>query len=638
MKIKRFRFIAIIGGLLFLMAAFFLAEKAEAKSYNYDSIKIDIQVNKDSTFDVAEKQTFNYQGEFHKGWRFIPYNKINAISDILVIDGETGRALIFSNSKLEPTVSTSRGKYAYYKSNGGMNIEWYYNLSDTRHDWIIKYKVHGGVGFYKDHDEIYWNLFSDYDAPVNNVEAIVRIPENNFADKDFQLSVYRNGGEKFSEFRGKVAYFSAQNIKPKEAVTVAFGWPKGLIEQKSFWLDFFGLYYGYIFSFLVAIITIITAFFRWLITEKLPKGRGTIIPEYAPPKNLRPAMAEVICKEAITPKAWAATAIDLAARGYLKIKEEKASKFEGVAILLIVLVFTFIIAYSANFNWVFLMILFGIILLFVARAKSQKGWKEILSPKTYSLEKIEGKNIDNLEDYEKSFFNLMFAESSHFSLKELKKNSSKAQEFHQEMKKIEKKLLEEVDLDTNAFESKISGEKWLHIGVVLIVMFFFAFVFTGVFAEQLVGFLITFLFCGIFLFLFFKYEARLSKEGRILKEEWLGFKLYLETAERYRMQNLTPETFEKYLPYAMIFGVEKKWGKAFESLSMDSPAWYSGALAGSAANTFSGGAGNFSASAFSASFSSSFSSAFASSGASGGGAGGGGDAGGGGGGGGGGAS
>jgi uncharacterized membrane protein len=104
------------------------------------------------------------------------------------------------------------------------------------------------------------------------------------------------------------------------------------------------------------------------------------------------------------------------------------------------------------------------------------------------------------------------------------------------------------------------------------------------------------------------------------------------------MQNLTPDMFEKYLPYAMIFGIEKKWARAFDAMNLSQPQWYGG-VAGSHSSFFSsGGPSGFSASAFSSSLSSSFSSAFSSSGAGGGASGGGGGAGGGGGGGGGGAS
>ncbi len=104
--------------------------------------------------------------------------------------------------------------------------------------------------------------------------------------------------------------------------------------------------------------------------------------------------------------------------------------------------------------------------------------------------------------------------------------------------------------------------------------------------------------------------------------------MYLETAERYRLENLTPETFEKFLPYAIIFGVEKNWGKAFAGMEMAPPNWYVGSAVSS---------GGFSAPSFSSSFSASFASSSTSSGG-GGASGGGGSAGGGGGGGGGGAS
>ena len=114
------------------------------------------------------------------------------------------------------------------------------------------------------------------------------------------------------------------------------------------------------------------------------------------------------------------------------------------------------------------------------------------------------------------------------------------------------------------------------------------------------------------------YSKRLNTRGELLKEDWLGFKMYLETAERYRMQNLTPEIFEKYLPYAMIFGIEKKWAKAFDGINMQSPTWYSGAVIANSNNFSSGATPSFSASSFASGFSSSFASSFASSGGGGG--------------------
>ena len=38
----------------------------------------------------------------------------------------------------------------------------------------------------------------------------------------------------------------------------------------------------------------------------------------------------------------------------------------------------------------------------------------------------------------------------------------------------------------------------------------------------------------------------------------------------------TPQTFEKFLPYAMALGVEKKWASAFDGICKEPPSWYQG--------------------------------------------------------------
>jgi uncharacterized membrane protein len=69
-----------------------------------------------------------------------------------------------------------------------------------------------------------------------------------------------------------------------------------------------------------------------------------------------------------------------------------------------------------------------------------------------------------------------------------------------------------------------------------------------------------------------------------------GFKMFLETAEKDRLEMLhppqvTPEVFEKYLPYAIALDCENQWSKKFEAeaaaAGLDTnqgyrPYWYSG--------------------------------------------------------------
>jgi uncharacterized membrane protein len=58
----------------------------------------------------------------------------------------------------------------------------------------------------------------------------------------------------------------------------------------------------------------------------------------------------------------------------------------------------------------------------------------------------------------------------------------------------------------------------------------------------------------------------------------LGFEDFLSHVEAGHMDKLsqTPETFEKFLPYAMALGVEKKWVGAFQNIYTQPPSWYQG--------------------------------------------------------------
>jgi uncharacterized membrane protein len=137
-----------------------------------------------------------------------------------------------------------------------------------------------------------------------------------------------------------------------------------------------------------------------------------------------------------------------------------------------------------------------------------------------------------------------------------------------------------------------------------------------------IGFVLS---CVIFMVINSLMPAKTVK-GVATKEYILGLKLYLQIAEKDRLQfnnapEKKPEIFEKLLPYAMVLGVDEAWAKEFEGIYTVPPQWYEG---------YHGGA--FSAIAFNHSLSSFNSMASSSMGSAPGGSGGGGFSGGGGGG------
>ena len=95
----------------------------------------------------------------------------------------------------------------------------------------------------------------------------------------------------------------------------------------------------------------------------------------------------------------------------------------------------------------------------------------------------------------------------------------------------------------------------------------------------------------VVLFLVFKILMRRPTVlGRRVLDEMLGFKDYLEVAEKDELNlrnppEKTPQLFEAYLPFALAMGVEQHWAERFASVFASlrgadntsyQPAWYSG--------------------------------------------------------------
>lgn len=138
----------------------------------------------------------------------------------------------------------------------------------------------------------------------------------------------------------------------------------------------------------------------------------------------------------------------------------------------------------------------------------------------------------------------------------------------------EKKLVTHV-FSSVLFENSLLQNKEKEI---LIVIFFLSLI--GLFVLFSPG---TVTFFGmivsvIFIEKFFPYLPSLTEKGFEARRYVQGLYLYINQAEKHRIEllnkeSLTPEQHEKLLPFAMVFGLEKKWTKAFESFGVI-PEWY----------------------------------------------------------------
>ena len=130
----------------------------------------------------------------------------------------------------------------------------------------------------------------------------------------------------------------------------------------------------------------------------------------------------------------------------------------------------------------------------------------------------------------------------------------------------------------------------------------------------------------LIMFVFAQIMPARTIAGARAREATLGFKEFLGRVDEERMKKMitSPEMFERFLPYAMAFGVADKWAKAFEDMYRELPTWYVGGSGQFSASSFSHSISDMSTAAASSMSSSPSSSGSGGGGSSGGGSGGGG--------------
>jgi len=515
------------------LAILILAISQTAFSQNYfgfssEKIKnffVEITINKDSSFLIKESILYDFGSNLKHGiHRDIPIKDIK-IKVLKVVDE-------FENPY--PFQISKEGGYLKIKIGDPKK------LITGQHTYNIFYQVYGGLGFFGDHDELYWNVTgNEWEVPIEKSEVLIHLPEK-ISEENLKFDCFTGpfgSKEKDCRFRsddnGNINFQSNGSLRSREGLTIVLGWPKGLIKEPSiiqrfFWnLEIFWPLFIPLFAF-------IYLFKEWWEKGKDPRIKKTIIAQYEPPDNLRPAEVSLIMKQKVQPRDVSATLIDLAVRGYIKIREVKIKKFG------------------------------------------------IFKKNDYELIKL--KNFDdfkeNLRDYERELLRRIFIPKSERELlssvsgQQTTLLSSLENKFYQNLSKIMKEVYSGIS-QFKYFTSdpqKVAG-KWLTLGMAIISISFILLI------PHFSGFIlfISLLISGILFCIFSPFMPKRTEKGTEAYWKILGFKEYINTAEKYRAQFYEKENiFEKCLPYAIIFGLVNKWAKAFEGIYNNPPSWYEG--------------------------------------------------------------
>lgn len=419
-------------------------------------------------------------------------------------------------------------------------------------DYVIQYTLRGAFDAYETHDELYWDASGTWPVSITAFTLTLNLPEGaetravcyeGFEGSNAQCEAAANGST--------ITYRTNRELAEDEQVTIVAGWQKGLVEvgppilhDKASFGDFFTFdaleFGGVLGSFAVGVLAVIASWYRFgrdkayltihYLTNEVEErhkpvfGGPPVVVEYLPPEDLRPAHMGVLLDERADTLDVTATIVDLAVRGYIHITE-----------------------------------------------LPKKGW---FGSNDWKLTKL--KEAGDLNAFETKVFTALFkGGKDEVELSDLKYT------FATDLARA-KDLIYSDAMKKKWFATKPETARgmWVIVGVAMIILAVGLSCFAALTIERGL-FFIGLIPAGLFMLIMSRSMAHRTAAGSEMLRRVLGFRLYIETAEKHRQEfNEKENIFARYLPFAIVFGSVGKWAKAFEGLDDQAAAstssWYTG--------------------------------------------------------------
>ena len=518
--------ISVMGVLLLFVSHCFSSEYIKS----YDS---HIIINKDGSLDITETIVAYATGyNIRRGiYRDFPtyYKGRNSFSSVIV-PFDVQQVLVDGKEILINTESISRGKRVYL-GNAYLKVPGY-------HTFVLKYRTARQLGFFEDHDELFFNgIGTDWMFAIKQATITVVLPQeiNAHNCKTLASVGYLDSQERSYTVKilnkNTLQFKATRQLRPYEGFTFTVGFKKGVIapptaaqRQASFFRD---NSQGFIFLLFLLLLLIFLIFSYNKIQSSRPPRN--VIPRFEPPKDFTPGMVNYFNERKVIADTLSSDIVAMAVNGFIEIE----TKEEGL----------------------------------------------IFSSTVYTLTRTE-KEAEN--NYYKELLGQLFKKSQ---IVKVGSSYNKA---------VERLFDHSKWLCGDAVKKFFDNHLEIMVPTIVIGVgsFLTQFLISGFldmpFIESIA--FSTVLIHGLSIIISMYLFRLYTKEGYQLKDEIDGFKLYLETAERERLKfvstppKMTPQHYETLLPYAMALGVEELWTKqftpVFEKLERAGtpyhPYWYHG--------------------------------------------------------------
>ena len=533
---------AVLLGVLLILHAH--PASAQEKSLLWDRFDVDIIIRKDSSFDVTEHQTIRFtRGTFTFGYRDIPKKHFSSLHDWTLTDASGNRYRWASYGK-EPytfTVTDKGSRYVVY---------WYFpGITNRSETFTLGYTVRGGLRYYEGGDQLWWQaIYGDRSFPVQagrvNVVAPAAIQE---------WAAYTNQGKAWEDAREiasasllesgrEIAYVIDRRLDPGQAFEVRVEFTPGVVagrpqpwqtradaeaaarEAELLFRERWGPILTLLFGALGLLFLLGGPAALYLLWYRLGRDKSVeMVADYLPepPDDLAPGVVGTLLDEQADMQDIIATLVHLAQRKIISITEEKTDEFQAARD-------------------------------FIYRYENRKL---------------------PVSSFEQHLLYSLFRGRSDVRLSELK------DKFHRELPALKRALYTEVtEQGLFARSPEKVRTQYGILGICLLVLAGLAGMavwtlfggLTGAAVLPGIGLAVT----AFGFLLLSRFMPRKTGTGAELAARWQAFKHYLQDIDRYSDLEEQKELWDRWLPFAIAFGVDSQYIRKFEAVDAPAPGWY----------------------------------------------------------------
>jgi hypothetical protein len=495
--------------------------QAQSKSLYWEGWDTTLTILPNGDLHVIERQRINFtDGTFTFGFREIPLAKTGGITGISVSEPGVG---VYGQGGFSQQPFT----FDVTRDGGDQSIRWYFPPTANQiRTFDIAYTVKDALRIYDSGDKLQWfGIAPDRDFPIQEASVKVVLPPGaEFKDIQMAGPAYTYGT---SSDGSSVTYLAKGPLSPSETMEVGIEFTHGFVpDVEPNWQAEFDSEFDYQenvkpfvdvgFGLLAAVLIVggpALVFLVWYMRGRDPQVGP--VPEYItePPDDLPPGIIGTLIDEKADMRDVVATIVDLGRKGALRIEET-----------------------------------------------NKKGWLGLGSP-DFVFEKLD--SDVPLNAVETAIMGGIFKKGrSTVELSDLRNK------FYKTLPKIQTKLYKEMESRELFRKNPESTRKlWRGLGFVLVAIGIgIGICLASVLAEYTTMFPCLFggmVLTGIAVIIAGGAMPAKTINGSEAAARWRAFKVYLQRIDKHEDLATVGELFEKYLPYAMAFGIRDSFVRKF---------------------------------------------------------------------------